>query len=114
MKNLLKTAIITSTIVATPVMAETWATADCTLANGGKIRYIVHESKGYITYDGDGPYEMFTKREGNMGIVTHIGNRGNMVMAVDLNTGRGYIITKFDDGRQNEKNVSCRLGAPER
>ena len=114
MKKLFKTAVIVSSLAATPAMAEVWATGDCTLASGGKIKYVVHDSHGYITYDGDGPYEMFTKREGNMGIITHIGNRGNMVMAVDLNTGRGYIITKFDDGRQNEKNVSCRLGATER
>jgi hypothetical protein len=101
-------------LVATPAAAETWATADCTLANGGKIRYVVHDSHGYITYDNDGPYEMFTKREGDMGIVTHIGDRGNMVLAVDLNTGRGYIVTRFDDGHKKEMNLSCRLGATNR
>lgn len=98
-------------LIATPAAAETWATADCTLANGGKIKYAVHDSRGFITYDGEGPYEMFTKREGDMGIVTHIGNRGNTVIAVDLNTGRGYIITKFDDGRTREMNIICRLGS---
>lgn len=105
-----KLAII-GMLTATPATAELWATADCTLANGGKVRYIVHESKGYITYDDKGPYEMFTKRDGNMGIVTHIGNRGNTVLAVDLDSGRGYIITKFDDGHTREMNVSCRLGS---
>ena len=108
---MIKKLAIASMLLATPAAAEVWATADCTLANGGKIKYIVHNSKGYITYDNDGPYEMFTKRDGDMGIVTHIGNRGNTVLAVDLNTGRGYIITKFDDGRTREMNVSCRLGS---
>jgi len=109
-----KKIALAACLIATPALAETWATADCTLANGGKIKYVVHNSKGFITYDGDGPYEMFTKRDGDMGIVTHIGNRGNTVIAVDLNTGRGYIITKFDDGRTREMNVSCRLGVAEK
>ena len=111
---MIKKIALAACLIATPALAETWATADCTLANGGKIRYMVHDSKGFITYDGDGPYEMFTKRDGDMGIVTHIGNRGNTVIAVDLNTGRGYIITKFDDGRTREMNVSCRLGVAEK
>ena len=105
-----KKLALAACLIATPAAAETWATADCTLANGGKIRYAVHDSRGFITYDNDGPYEMFTKRDGDMGIVTHIGNRGNTVIAVDLNTGRGYIITKFDDGRTREMNIICRLG----
>jgi hypothetical protein len=111
---MIKKIALAACLIATPALAETWATADCTLANGGKIKYVVHNSKGFITYDGDGPYEMFTKRDGDMGIVTHIGNRGNTVIAVDLNTGRGYIITKFDDGRTREMNVSCRLGVAEK
>lgn len=108
---MIKKLLVASMLLATPAVAEVWATADCTLANGGKVRYVVHQSKGYITYDNDGPYEMFTKRDGDMGIVTHIGNRGNTVLAVDLNSGRGYIITKFDDGRTREMNASCRLGS---
>jgi hypothetical protein len=111
---MIKKIVLASCLLATPAAAEVWATADCTLANGGNIRYVVHESKGWITYDGEGPYEMFTKRDGNMGIVTHIGNRGNTVIAVDLDSGRGYIITKFDNGRTREMNISCRLGATQR
>jgi hypothetical protein len=109
-----KLAIIGMMTASTPALAEVWATADCTLANGGSVRYAVHNSKGFITYDNDGPYEMFTKRDGDMGIVTHIGNRGNTVLAVDLNSGRGYIITKFDDGRTREMNVICRLGSTQK
>ena len=101
-------------LVATPAAAEVWATGDCTLANGGKIRYILHDGSGYITYGSDGPYEMFSKRDGNMGIITHIGSRGNFVLAVDLDTGRGYAITKWDDGKTRESNASCRLGSMNR
>lgn len=97
-------------LLVTPAAAETWATGDCTLANGGKVRYMLHDGSGFITYDSAGPYEMFSKRDGDMGVITHIGSRGNTVLAVDLNTGRGYIITKYDDGRTREQNVSCRLG----
>ena len=111
---MIKRMALIACLVASPAAAEVWATGDCTLANGGNIRYIVHESHGYITYDDRGPYEMFTKREGNMGIITQIGSRGNMVMAVDLDTGRGYIITKFDDGRTKEQNISCRLGVAQK
>jgi hypothetical protein len=60
---------------------------------------------------------VFSNRDrtnGNIGVITHIGSAGNMVLAVDLNTGRGYIITKFDDGRSVEKNVACRLGSVNR
>lgn len=103
--------ILPALLLVTSASAEIWATGDCTAANGGKIRYILHDGSGFITYGNDGPYEMFSKRDGDMGIITHIGNRGNMVLAVDLNTGRGYIITRFDDGRKVEHNVSCRLGS---
>jgi hypothetical protein len=109
-----KKILLAAVLMAGPASAETWATADCTLANGGRIKYAVHDSRGFITYDSEGPYEMFTRREGDMGIVTHIGNRGNTVIAVDLNTGRGYIITKFDDGHTREMNISCRLGSTQR
>lgn len=105
-----KIALIASLLV-TPAAAEIWATGDCTLANGGKIRYMVHDGNGFITYDKEGPYEMFSNKEGNMGIITHIGSKGNFVLAVDLNTGRGYAITKFDDGRTKETNAACRLGS---
>jgi hypothetical protein len=108
---MLKYILSASLLLATPAIAVTWATGDCTAANGGRIRYIVHDGSGYITYGNDGPYEMFSKRDGDMGIITHIGSGGNMVLAVDLNTGRGYIITRFDNGRTVEYNVSCRLGS---
>lgn len=111
---MIKRIVIASMLLATPATAETWATGDCTLANGGKVRYMVHDGNGFITYDSAGPYEMFSKRDGNMGIITHIGSRGNTVLAVDLDSGRGYIITKFDDGRTREQNVSCRLGVAQK
>lgn len=111
MKNLV---VLAALVVGPATAAETWATGDCTIANGGKVKYAVHDGRGLITYDGDGPYEMFSNRNGNMGIITHIGSKGNMVLAVDLDTGRGYIITQFDDGRKVEHNVACRLGVTRR
>jgi hypothetical protein len=109
-----KKIIIISSLLSSPAFATQWAVGDCTLSNGNKIRYILHEGKGFITYDDKGLYEMFSKKEGNYGIIQHIGDSGNMVMAVDLTTGRGYVITKFDDGHQIEKNVSCRLSMVDR
>lgn len=112
---MLKYILSASLVLIGPAVAETWATGDCTAANGQKIKYAVHDGKGLITYDGQGPYEMFSSRSGeNMGVITHIGNRGNTVLAVDLDTGRGYIITQFDSGKKVEYNVSCRLGLTNR
>jgi hypothetical protein len=107
-----KYIISASLLLTIPAGAENiWATGDCTLSNGGHIRYILHDGNGFITYGTDGPYEIFSKRDGNYGVITHIGERGNMVMSVDLTTGRAYIVTRFDDGRKKESNVSCRLGS---
>jgi hypothetical protein len=109
---MLKYVLSASLAFTTPAAADIWATGDCVAANGQKIRYVLNDGKGLISYDGKGPYDMFSKRSSeNMGVITHIGNHGNTVLAVDLETGRGYIITKFDDGRQVEYNVSCRLGS---
>jgi hypothetical protein len=102
-------------LIAAPAAAETWATGDCTLQNGERISYMLHSGNGLIDYhDGKGPYEIFSKKEENFGIITHIGSSGNMTMAVDLNNGRGYIITNFDDGHKRQMSVYCRLGSRQR
>lgn len=94
--------------------AATYATGDCTAQNGGKIRYAIHQGQGMISYNGGTAHKMFTKRDGNFGIITHVGDVGTMVMAVNFKTGRGYIITKYDDGTSYEQNIACRLGVVER
>jgi hypothetical protein len=53
---------------------------------------------------------MFSEKKDNMGIITHIGNKGNMTLAVNLNNGRGYYITSYDNGTRTESNVACKLG----
>ena len=115
---MIKKLLLATCLIATPAAAEVWATGDCTTQSGNSIRYMVHQGKGFITYGDKGPYEMFsnrdTKQGANIGIITHIGSAGNMTLAVDLDTGRGYIITKFDDGRTVEYNVACRLGSTNR
>jgi hypothetical protein len=108
---MLKYILSASLVLTGPAVADIWATGDCTAANGQKIRYVLNDGKGYITYDGKGPYDMFSTRTSeNMGVITHIGSHGNTVLAVELETGRGYIITQFDNGKKLEYNVSCRLG----
>jgi hypothetical protein len=111
---MIKKILLASMLMIAPASAETWATGDCTAQTGEKIRYMVNKGNGYISYDGGKAFPMFTEKKGDMAIITHIGSKGNMVLAVDLNTGRGYMITKFDDGGKLEANVSCRLGAMER
>ena len=98
-------------LAATPALAI--ATGDCTTQSGTKIKYAISSGSGYIFYNGDGPYEVFTKLQKNLGIITHVGNRGTMSMAIDLNTGRGYIVTVYDDGSKVEGNIACKLAYKE-
>ena len=111
---MIKKILFASLLMTASASAETWATGDCTAQTGEKIRYMVNKGQGFINYDGGKAFPMFTEKKGDMAIITHIGSKGNMVLAVDLNTGRGYMITKFDDGSKLESNVSCRLGSMQR
>lgn len=108
------TALFTICLVSAPAHSATYATGDCTGQNGSKIRYALHQGEGMISYNGGKAHKMFSKREGNIGVITHIGDVGTMVLAVNFKTGRGYIVTKYDDGRQFEQNLSCKLGVVER
>ena len=96
-------------LMPSAALAENWATGDCLTDRGTKIKYMVNGGQGFITYDDNGPHRMFTQRDGRMAIITHVGNRGTMTMAVDLDNGRGFLITKHDDGRKVEANVTCKL-----
>jgi len=109
----MKALIITvGLLAASPALAGV-ATGDCTTQRGTKIYYGISDAKGFLYYDNDGPHQIFSERKGNLGIINHIGNRGNMRMAIDLDTGRGYIVTRMDDGRVIEGNVVCKLGYKE-
>jgi hypothetical protein len=101
-------------LLCSPALADVWATGDCLTQIGTKIKYIVHDGEGFITYGNDGPYPMFTKKEGDLGIITHIGNSGTMTLAVNFNTGRGYSVTRHDNGKVVEGNVSCKLSSMNR
>jgi hypothetical protein len=107
----MKRLIVVVTLLATPAQAEVWATGKCITQLGDKVDYILHDGKGFISYNGSAPEPMFSEKKDNMGIITHIGNKGNMTMAIDLNNGRGYYITSFDNGTKTESNISCKLGA---
>jgi len=107
----MKSLLIVAVLIATPASAEVWATGNCVTQFGEKIDYILHDGKGFISYNGSAPEPMFSEKKNNMGIITHIGSKGNMTMAIDLNNGRGYYIVKYDNGNGSESNVSCKLGA---
>lgn len=106
----MKKLIVLAALFATPAQAEVWATGKCLTQLGEKIDYLLHDGKGFISYNGGSPEPMFSEKKDNMGIITHIGNKGNMTMAIDLNTGRGYYIVKYDNGTGSESNVTCKLG----
>ncbi len=107
----MKRLVVLAALFATPAQAEVWATGKCITQLGDKVDYILHDGKGFISYNGSAPEPMFSEKKDNMGIITHIGNKGNMTMAIDLNNGRGYYITSFDNGTKTESNISCKLGA---
>jgi len=103
-----------SILLASPAVAETWAFGNCTTSRNQGIAYGLHDGEGFISYDGSKSAPIFSKREGDLGIITQIGNSGNMTMAINLNTGCGYIITRFDSGKVVEANVYCKLTSTER
>lgn len=106
----MRSLIIIASLLASTSAFAGWATGDCTTQSGTKIKYAISDARGFIFYNGDGPYEIFSKREKNFGVITHVGSQGTMSMAIDLDTGRGYIVTKYDDGRKSEGNIACKLG----
>jgi hypothetical protein len=103
--------LLLASFIATPASAEVWATGKCVTQLGEKIDYLLHDGKGFISYNGGTPEPMFSEKKDNLGIITHIGAKGNMTLAIDLKNGRGYYIVKYDDGSGSESNVSCKLGA---
>lgn len=106
-----KILFISCLLISTPALAELWATGNCLTQTGEKIDYMLHDGKGFISYDGSTPDVIFSKKDGDIGIITHIGNKANLTMAIDLNTGRGYAIMKSDTGKTLETNVSCKLSS---
>lgn len=106
----MKKYLLLLSLLSSPALAETWATGECTTQSGTKIRYMIHDGEGFITYNNSEPAQIFSTKDGNLGIITHIGNVGNMTMAIDLTNGRGYLVTRRDDGKKIETNVFCKLG----
>lgn len=109
----MKALIIAASLLASTSAMAGWATGDCMAQTGAKIRFMISQGKGFIFYNGDGPYDVFSGREGNLGTITHVGSQGTMGLAFDMDTGRGYIITRYDDGRKVEGNLACKLGYKE-
>lgn len=109
----MKKLIIAASLLASTSAFAGWATGDCTTQSGDKIRFMISQGKGFIFYNGDGPYDVFSNRKKNMGLITHVGSAGTMGMAFDMDTGRGYIVTNYDDGRKSEGNIACKLGYKE-
>ena len=116
---MVKSLLLGAMLISTSAYATEYATGDCTAGNGTNIRYAIHQGKGFISYNGSPLGEVFSSRvtpngnedpNGSMALIRQIGNTGNMVLAIDINTGRGYIITQFDNGQKTESNVYCKLG----
>ena len=97
-------------LLPSAAIADSWSVGDCTTQTGTKILYALQDGQGLISYNGGPTDKIFSKRDGaNIGLVIHIGKNSNMTLAVEFSTGRGYAVTKFDNGTTVEANVSCKL-----
>jgi hypothetical protein len=102
---------ITALSLISGVQAKTWATGDCTLDNGEKFYYAIHQSKGFVSFDDGKQRDAFSERRqenGNdFGIIRHIGAEANVTLVVNLDTGRGYLIVRNDNGKEVKGNAYC-------
>jgi hypothetical protein len=110
---MLTIGLIATLTAITPVQTKQWATGDCTLDNGEKFYYAVHNSRGFIAFEDGTRRDAFSERlvENGVtfGIVRYIGPEANLTLAVNLATGRGYLIIKNDNGKETKGNVYCAL-----
>jgi hypothetical protein len=115
---MLKIGFIATLTAITPIQAKTWATGDCTLDNGEKFYYAIHQSRGFVSFDDGKQREAFSERlkEGNkdFGVIRHIGGEANITFVVDLDTGRGYMVVKNDNGKEVKGNAYCVMKAVNR
>lgn len=103
-------ALVAVTLVTT-VQARNWSTGECTLDNGEKFFYAIHQSRGFVSFDDGKQHEAFSERvqEGgkDFGIIRHIGAEANLTLVVDLNSGRSYMVVKNDSGKEVRGNAYC-------
>lgn len=102
----------------TLVQAKTWATGDCTLDSGEKFFFAIHQSKGFMSFEDGKQRDIFSTREIkdglDVGLIRHIGAEANLTLALNLDTGRGYLVVRNDNGRKVEGNVYCVMNSVKR
>jgi hypothetical protein len=105
-------ALVAASLVL-PIQAKTWATGDCTRHNGEEFFYAIHQGQGFIVLDDNKRLDVFSSRERkdgiDMGVIKHIGSSANLTLALNLETGRGYLYVKADNGKVLEGTVHCVL-----
>lgn len=105
------TGIVALAAAITPVQAKQWATGDCTLDNGEKFYYAIHQSRGFVSFDDGRQRDAFSTRVQengkDFGVIRHIGAEANVTLVVDLDTGRGYMVVKNDNGKEVKGNAYC-------
>lgn len=110
-------ALVAATLV-TNVQAKTWATGDCTLDNGEKFYYAIHQSRGAVWFDDGKHRDAFSERVKesgrDLGVIRHIGTEANITFVVDLDSGRAYMIVKNDNGKEVKGNAYCLMKAVKR
>jgi hypothetical protein len=108
---MLKMGLIATLTAITPIQTKPWATGDCTLDNGEKFYYAIHQSRGFVSFDDGKHREAFSERRQengkDFGIIRHIGAEANITLVVDLDTGRGYMIVRNDNGKEVKGNAYC-------
>jgi len=108
---MLKMGLIATLTAITPVQAKNWATGECTADTGEKIEYAIHAGRGFLWINKGKRHDVFTDKEGDIATITLIGPTGNLVIAVNLDTGRGAYVSKNDKSRnETTGNIWCKLG----
>ncbi|MFZ9406463.1 MAG: hypothetical protein ACO26U_05130 [Burkholderiaceae bacterium] len=112
------TGLVTGLTAMTLVQTKQWATGDCTLDNGEKFYYAIHKSKGFVSFDDGKHREAFSTRVQengkDFGVIRHIGAEANVTLVVDLDTGRGYMVVRNDNGKEVKGNAYCVMKAVNR
>jgi len=108
---MLKIGLIATLTAIAPVQVKSWSTGECTLDNGEKFFYAIHQSRGFVSFDDGKQREAFSERVRengkDFGVIRHIGAEANVTLVVDLDTGRSYMVVKNDNGKEVKGNAYC-------
>lgn len=111
MKHLLWLGLL---LAPTAAQAQVWFTADCYVQNGERISVAVTQGQARVSYGLDPPQIASPEYKNGMMTIIHVGSKANMVMSINVETGRAYVIVQPDRERRFEYNATCKINVGER